>query len=82
MELLPCPFCGNKHIQFLGNSLCEIYGDSMAEAYCSKCQAKTPKKVWNKRKLREDLISKKTDSSVVITLDNDSKVELVLLADL
>jgi len=31
-EFKPCPFCGNEHIQLLGNALCEIYGSKMANS--------------------------------------------------
>lgn len=53
MKWTPCPFCGNKHLELIGNPLCEIYGADMADVYCSKCQAKAPQKTWNKREVKE-----------------------------
>lgn len=58
MEYLPCPFCGNEHLELIGNPLCAIYGAEVANVYCNKCQAQSPQKTWNKREV--ELCVKKT----------------------
>jgi hypothetical protein len=49
MKLKPCPFCGNKKIVLLDNSLTEIYGSKVANRYCKECRAQAPQDTWNKR---------------------------------